>query len=229
MKSDKLNDCVVINPSEKPNASVIWMHGLGADNTDFIDIVPKLRLPKESSTRFVFPNAPIRPITLNGGFPMRAWFDVFGLDIISDIDVKGIEESEHLVNQLIQNEVMNGIPTHKIFLAGFSQGSVMALFTGLRYQKKLGGLISLSGFLPYSPEIALSFSDENKSIPLFLAHGSQDTVIHSSLFELSKNTLIQQGYNVEDHLYSMEHSVCSDEISDLGIWLTKHINNNIIK
>lgn len=211
-------DCVEIAPKSTPTASIIWLHGLGADGHDFVDIVPQLGL---SSVRFIFPHAPVRPITLNAGYPMRAWYDIHGLDRFAKEDEEGIRASAAMVNQLIQHEIAQGIPSDKIVLAGFSQGGAMALYSGLCYPQKLAGILALSCYLPLATQIAIEASAANKEIPVFMAHGSMDDIVNISLGEYSCQYLQNLGYNIEFHRYSMAHNVSLEEISDVAQWLKK--------
>ena len=224
MEKKSLLECIEVNPSHEPLVTVIWMHGLGADGNDFSNIVPSLNLPKNIPVRFLFPHAPIRPITINGGFPMRAWFDVYGLSSNSKLDEVGMKASELLVVSLIEHEKSLGIFPERIFLAGFSQGGAMSLFTGLRYQEKIAGIISLSGFFPFNQSTVRSLSVKNKDTHIFLAHGVFDQIIDKSFADLSKKGLVDLGYSVESHFYSMAHEVCSEEIEDLSKWIKKIIN-----
>lgn len=219
--------CVEINPSAPAVGSVIWLHGLGADGNDFVPIVPEFRLPVDLPIRFVFPHAPLRSVTLNNGYVMRAWFDIRALDknITQGVDQKGILESVKSIEQLIEKEIQRGIPSEKIILSGFSQGSVIALITGLCYPKKLGGILALSGFLPGTEQLIAATSEANRSIPIFLAHGIEDTVIPHALGQVTYSFLKKHNYPVSWHSYRMAHSVCPDEIHDIARWLTKEISN----
>lgn len=204
-----------INSSKNPCASVIWLHGLGADGHDFVDLVPQLNLP---DVRFVFPHAPVRPITLNNGFPMRAWYDIHGLNFGAREDETGVRESAKLVDQLIQQERDKGMPAEKIFLAGFSQGGAMALYCGLRYPKKLAGVLALSCYLPAAKNLVNEISDANKNIPIFMAHGIQDEIVNIKLAEYSRDCLQQLNYQIDFRIYPMAHSLCVDEVRDIAKW-----------
>lgn len=207
---------VEINSSKNPCATVIWLHGLGADGHDFVDLVPQLNLP---NVRFVFPHAPVRPITLNSGFPMRAWYDIHGLEFGTREDEEGVHASAKLIDQLIQQEIDNGMPAEKIFLTGFSQGGAMALYCGLRYPKKLAGILALSSYLPVAKTLAHEMSDVNKSIPIFMAHGTQDEIVNIKLAEYSRGFLQQLKYQIDFRIYHMAHSVCADEVRDIAKWI----------
>ena len=211
---------VEINPIGPARASVIWLHGLGADGHDFESIVPELNLSPELGIRFVFPHAPVRPITINGGLPMRAWFDILGLDRLLVEDEAGIRASALLIGELIGAELQRGIPSEKIILAGFSQGGAMALQCALRYPLRLAGALVLSAFLPLASRLQAEAHAANQNLPIFLAHGTQDPILPFSFGELSRDTLKAQGYPVEWHSYTMPHAVCPEEVRDIGVWLS---------
>lgn len=203
-----------------PSVAVIWMHGLGADGSDFEPIVPELNLPQTPAVRFVFPNAPYRPVTCNGGYVMRAWYDIISLEPNSrEIDEDGLLESRAIVRQLIAREAGHGIPSHRVFLAGFSQGGAVAYLTALTHPEPLAGVIALSTYIPSPDLITGNLSSENRRIPLFVAHGMDDDVVSLGLgmqaFELVKN----QGLTPEWHTYDMPHAICPEEIHDIGAWL----------
>lgn len=210
---------VEINPATKPKTSVIWLHGLGADGYDFASIVQQLKLPEKLAMRFVFPHAPIRPVTLNGGYQMRAWFDVYDLDINAEQDENGIRETQKLMEQLIEDEISLGIISEAIVLAGFSQGASMALHTGLRYPQKLAGILALSGFLPLAELLESEQSSINKKISILMLHGEYDDVIPIEWAKLSRDGLIESGYTVDWKSYPMQHNVCPEEINDISKWL----------
>jgi phospholipase/carboxylesterase len=212
---------IELNPSTPPVGTVIWMHGLGADGNDFVPIVDELHLPKNLPLRFIFPNAPERPVTLNNGYIMRAWFDIESLNTSARIDHEGISDSIEDIQHFIEKEHERGIPYENIILAGFSQGAVMAMLTGLQFSKKLGGIIALSGYLPSNEKI--QFQAANQSTAIFLAHGSQDPVVPFLLGEMTKKLLVERHYSVDWHAYNMPHSVCLEEIKDISEWLQKRI------
>lgn len=216
VKTDLL-PCIEINPSAAVRASVIWLHGLGADGSDFVPIVQELGFSDDFGLRFVFPHAPLRPVTINQGYNMRAWYDIGSMDINRQIDQNGIGASAKLVSALIEQEIQHGTPCDKIILAGFSQGAVIALMTALQYPKRLGGILALSGYLPANEP----FLEPNRNIPIFLAHGTEDAVVPYSLGQNALSLLVSQGYNVDWHHYKMGHSVCLDEIRDIKKWLEK--------
>jgi len=204
---------------EDPTVTIIWLHGLGADGHDFEPIVPELGLPATPVIRFIFPHAPLRPVTVNGGMVMRAWYDVKAVDLSRREDPAGIEESDKLIQQLIVREEKRGIAPGRIFLAGFSQGGAISLHTGLRYSKPLAGIIALSTYLPLAERFTEEANTANQNVPIFMAHGMFDPVIPVVLGDRSHQLLQGHGYQVEWHTYPMQHSVSLDEISDLGEWL----------
>jgi len=212
---------IEINPVEKADAVVIWLHGLGADGHDFEPIVPELALPKSAKVRFVFPHAPERPITINGGYVMRGWYDIVKTDIGAKQDVEGIKSSQRQLEALIEAEIAAGIPAERIILAGFSQGGAIILQTGLRYPKLLGGLMVLSSYVPLADTLETERHEVNQDIPVFMAHGKQDDVITHSFAEQSRDQLIKLGYKVEWNSYSMPHGVLPEEIEDISWWLRK--------
>ncbi len=212
-------DSIEIKPATYPKHSVIWLHGLGADGHDFVDLVPQFNLAPELGVRFIFPHAPMRPVTLNAGYRMRAWFDVYGLDVNAPQDEAGIRQSQELINQLIEKEISLGILSKHIVLAGFSQGGAMALHCGLRYPQKLAGILILSGFLPLANSLADEISSINKSIPILMIHGEYDNVVPIEWAEVSKRRLIDLGLNVQWLSYPIAHHVCAEEILDISNWL----------
>jgi phospholipase/carboxylesterase len=206
--------------SESPDSCVIWLHGLGADGHDFEPIVPELKLDMGLNTRFIFPHAPMIPVTINQGFVMRAWFDVRAASIDAEQDKKGIRESAERVNQLIEEQVKAGIKTERIVLAGFSQGGAIVLQAALRYPEPLAGIMALSTYLPLEETLAREKNKANSAIPIFLAHGSADPVIAIDLGRQSRTLLEKQGYKPEWHEYNgMQHSVSEKEIYDVAEWL----------
>ena len=204
-----------------PTASIIWLHGLGADGYDFMDIVPQLLLPKELGVRFVFPHAPQRPITINGGYPMRAWYDIASIDIPTVEDSMGIRASEQALHALIQREITRGIPAHRIVLTGFSQGGAIALHIGLRYPQQLAGILALSTYLPLAATLRNEAHPANANIPIMMTHGTEDTVIPPIYGQMSCKALEDAGYRVEWRSYAMPHTLCAEEIHDMGEWLRR--------
>lgn len=211
--------CVEHETAADPHFSILWLHGLGADGNDFAPIVPELVGAGWPALRFVFPHAPIRPVTLNGGMPMRAWYDIAGTDIASKQDEDGIRQSIGEVEALIAREVERGTPPGRIFLAGFSQGGAIALATALRHADALAGLVALSTYLPLHDRTAVETSPANRAIPIFQAHGSADPVVAPTLGSMTRDWLEEAGYRVDWHTYPMGHQVCAEEIAELRRWL----------
>ena len=203
-----------------PRAAVIVLHGLGADGNDFVPVAHELELSAVGPIRYVFPHAPTRPVTINGGYVMRAWYDILGQDSgpLRE-DEAGLRESQSLVDELLAREKARGIPAARIVLAGFSQGCAMTLMTGLRHDERLAGLVGLSGYLPLAVKTAAERHEANRETPIFLAHGTSDPVIPIGRARQSRDALIALGHRVEWHEYAMPHSVCAAEIADLNRWL----------
>ena len=214
-------ETIELSSGEHPSAAVIWMHGLGADANDFVPIVQELDLQGCPAIRFVFPNARVIPVTVNGGYEMRAWYDIRGADIVMREDEVGLRQSQTDIEALIAREIVRGIPANKIVLAGFSQGCAMALQTGLRYPEKLAGLLCLSGYVPIHTKLAAERHLSNQDTPIFLAHGKVDTVIPILRAEQSRDLLTALGYTLEWHEYMMPHSVCPQEVDHIGAWLQR--------
>ncbi|HRD65565.1 MAG TPA: alpha/beta hydrolase-fold protein [Candidatus Competibacter sp.] len=212
---------VEIEPKGAARSSVIWMHGLGADARDFEPIVPELRLPAELNIRFVFPNAPVRPVTVNGGMRMRAWYDVLSIDLPRQEDADGVYASERAIYDLLEREKKRGIPAGRIVLAGFSQGGAMALHTGLRYPDRLAGILALSCYIPLASKLSGERRPANQQTPLFVAHGDYDAVIPMRYGQQSAESLESLGYRVEWRDYGMGHEVCWEEIRDIAEWLKR--------
>lgn len=212
-------DTVEIETAPNPTVAVIWLHGLGADGNDFVPIVRELDLTGCPPIRFVFPHAPTMPVTINNGYVMRAWYDILGTDLVKREDEGGLRKSQQAVEDLIEQQKALGIPASRIVLAGFSQGCAMTLQTGLRYPQKLAGLLCLSGYLPLSGAFPSERHPANHETPIFLAHGRSDPVIPIDRAEQSRDLLIANGYRVSWHPYVMQHSVCAEEIGDIGRWL----------
>lgn len=212
------HDTVEIQTGERPDAAVIWLHGLGADAHDFEPIVPALRLPRRLSVRFVFPNAPVRPVTINGGMPMRAWYDIVELGGARQ-DEAGIRASERIAAQLVERENARGIATQRIVLAGFSQGGAVALQAGLRYPEALAGLLALSTWLPLHTTLGAERSAANARVPILYAHGMYDDMVGIERARASRAILEGLGYPVQWREYPMGHEVCPEEIADIGAWL----------
>ena len=214
-------EIIEIETGPAPRSTVIIMHGLGADGTDFVPIAQELDLAAVGPVRFVFPHAPVMPVTINGGYRMRAWYDILGTEMQGRQDEAGLRTSMASIEELLAQEKQRGMPAERIVLAGFSQGCAMALLTGLRHGEKLAGIVGLSGYLPLSAHTAAERSDANKGTPVFLAHGRQDEMIVLPRAQGSRDTLRELGYEVAWHEYPMGHSVCMEEIADLNAWLLK--------
>jgi len=217
--SDPAPETVEIEPREPARSAVILFHGLGADGHDFESIVGELRLPHALATRFVFPHAPVRPVTLNGGYRMRAWYDLYGLDRGSREDEAGIRESAETAHLLIRREGQRGIPADRVVLAGFSQGGAIALFAGLRHPERLAGILALSTYMPLGKTLANEAHPANAAVRVFMAHGTVDPVVALGLGEQSKEALLAQGVSVDWRTYAMPHSVSAQEIADIRAWL----------
>ena len=220
-----MNDTVEFETGPNPTGSVIWLHGLGADGHDFEPIVPELRLPEGLALRFVFPHAPVRPVTLNGGMSMRAWYDIFSLDRDGPVDEEGIRASGEILNNLIQREQDRGIAANRIVVAGFSQGGAIALHAALRYPQRLAGLMALSTYLPlmssFDAEVVHNEKAANQDISIFMAHGSFDPVLPMQMGTSSAELLTKAGFNIEWHDYPMAHAVCGEEIAHVRDWLLR--------
>jgi phospholipase/carboxylesterase len=204
--------------------SVIWMHGLGADGSDFVPVVPELGLDPSVGIRFVFPNATAIPVTCNGGYVMPAWYDIISLGKNSrDVDVAGIVKSRQQIRDLIEREKERGVPSHRVFLAGFSQGGAVAYTTGLTHPEPLAGIIALSTYLPVPALVIDEASELNRKTPIFVAHGTEDDVVSPDLGLRARDFLGQNGYAYQWHDYPMPHSICLEEVQDIGIWLNERI------
>ena len=215
----ELLDAIEIETGKNPTASVIWLHGLGADGNDFAAIVPELRLPK-SAIRFVFPHAPVRPVTINGGMRMRAWYDITDGANRRE-DERGVRASQVLIEALIGREKERGTKAGRLVLAGFSQGGAIALHTGLRHPERIAGIMALSTYVPVGEKLSAEASTANRDAPIFMGHGSDDPIIPLVRAEQSRNLLKSLGYPAEWHKYAMPHSVCPEELADIGTWLGK--------
>jgi phospholipase/carboxylesterase len=216
-----LLETVTVETGPNPAFSIIWMHGLGADGHDFEPLVPELLEDGMPSLRFVFPHAPMRPVTINNGYQMRAWYDIIGIDRRSTEDFAGIQASADAIGALISQENGRGVATARIALAGFSQGGAMALLIATRLPEKLAGVIALSCYLPMAREFATARNAANQATPFFMAHGSQDPVVPYSLGDESRQLLQEAGYSVEWHSYPMLHALCEPEVADLRAFLRK--------
>jgi len=225
-KSLNLTDSAIeIETSADPTAAVIWLHGLGADGNDFVPIVPELTLPDGFGLRFIFPNAPHQPVTCNGGYVMRSWYDIYSLNDFEKEDKVGLIQSQQSTEALIQQEIKRGINPGRIILMGFSQGGAVALYTGLRFSQRLAGIGALSTYLPLRDELASEQHSSNTDVPIFMAHGRHDQVVRYEIGEFSCKHLQQLGYNVSWNSYPMEHSVCPEEITDISAWISNCLSD----
>ena len=220
-KQTTLLERITIEPKAKATACVIWLHGLGDSGAGFAPVVPLLNLPKDHNIRFIFPHAPKQPVTINNGFVMPSWYDINNNDLHNRADMVGVLVSETLVRALINEQINNGIEASNIVLAGFSQGGVMSLFTGLRFEQKLAGILALSCYLPIKDQLPSDLSTANKNTPILQNHGEQDNVVPFSSGKLANELMQNNGYNTQWKTYQMEHSVLPEQLSDIGIWLTK--------
>lgn len=216
----ELLDCVEVNPPLKPVATIIWLHGLGADGHDFEPIVPELGLPDTLPIRYVFPHAPMRSVTINAGMVMRAWFDILDIQLSRKVDIDNFLESADQLEALIQAELQNGMPAERIVLAGFSQGGAVALHTGLRFEKSLAGILALSTYLPTADTLAEERSPANAKVPIMMAHGTMDPLVPVANAITARQALTRLKYKVSWHEYPMQHAVCPEEIRDIGAWFT---------
>lgn len=214
---------IALDSGEKPQYSIIWLHGLGADGQDFVPMVEELKLPV--AFRYIFPDAPLRPVTINGGFVMRAWYDIASDRIEARQDAAGIRESQAAIEALIDMEVARGIAPNHIFLAGFSQGGAIALQTALRRRVPLAGVLALSTYLPIAETIAAEATPQSRPTPVFMAHGRNDTVVACTLGIASRDRLQTLGYAVDWHDYAMQHSLVEQELRDIEAWLTKQLKS----
>lgn len=219
----KALETVTVETGPSPTFTIIWMHGLGADGHDFEPLVPELVDKSLPALRFIFPHAPVRPVTVNNGYAMRAWYDIIGIDRRSAEDFAGISASAAGITALIRQENERGIATSRIALAGFSQGGAMALHTGTRHPEALAGIIGLSCYLPLADRLGADRSAENQATPIFMAHGAQDPVVPYPLGDESRQLLVAAGYAVDWHSYPMPHSLCEPEVRDLRGWLARHL------
>ncbi|MGO4475355.1 alpha/beta hydrolase [Massilia sp. 2TAF26] len=217
----ELLDHVTIDTSDNPEISVIWLHGLGADGNDFVPIVRELDLAGLPGIRFIFPHARTMPVTVNGGYVMRAWYDITGAELTRREDETGLRASQKEVEAFIAREKARGIPASRIVLAGFSQGCAMTIQTGLRHPEALAGMICLSGYVPLSATLATERTPESLATPIFMAHGRHDNVVPFARAEQSRDLLVSLGYQVEWHEYAMQHSVCLEEVQAISAFFKK--------
>lgn len=223
MKARETDAAVILDPAVPATAAVIWLHGLGADGYDFVPVVSELELPKDHAIRFIFPHAPMRPVTINNGMKMRAWYDIPSLSRLDLQDEAGIRESERIVHGFIQRELDAGIAANRIVIAGFSQGGAITLHTALRYPQTLAGILPLSTYLPLADKLAAEVSAANRQTPILMCHGEYDSVLPYALGESSCEILRAEGYDVEWCAYPMQHQVCGEEIERIGAWLRQRL------
>ncbi|OGA50916.1 MAG: carboxylesterase [Betaproteobacteria bacterium RIFCSPLOWO2_12_FULL_62_58] len=222
----KLLDTIEIETAPNPTVSIIWMHGLGADGNDFVPMVRELELTGMPSIRFVFPHAPMQPVTINNGYVMRAWYDVSLADLEGNsrrADEKGVRASQTAIGSLIEREIARGMASENIVLAGFSQGGAVALQTGLRWPQRLAGIMALSTYVPLAESLPQEAAAGNAKTPIFMAHGTHDPVVPYAMGSGSRELLGKMGYTVEWHDYPMQHAVCLEEVRDISAWLRKTI------
>jgi phospholipase/carboxylesterase len=222
-RQSETNAAVFLEPETSADASVIWLHGLGADGHDFVPIVPELELPAGLAVRFVFPHAPIRAVTINNGMRMRAWYDILALSGAARQDEGGIRESSATLDEFIARERERGVPGRRVVIAGFSQGGAIALHAGLRYPERLAGIMALSTYLPLPSRLAEEASTANRDLPILMCHGTADPVLPVQMGEASRDDLLAAGYPVEWKAYPMQHQVSLTEIGDISAWLTRQL------
>jgi phospholipase/carboxylesterase len=210
---------VVLSPQATATASVIWLHGLGADGFDFVPVVGELGLPENVPVRFIFPHAPVRPVTVNAGYEMRAWYDIISFTPEGRADAAGLAEASRRVERYICAEVEAGVPASRVVLAGFSQGGAVALFAGLRHAERLAGILALSTYLPFPEQLMADKSAANAQVPILMCHGRQDPMVKLWMGTESRDLLESQGYAVEWHDYPMQHEICMEEVADVSRWL----------
>jgi phospholipase/carboxylesterase len=218
---------IVLDPPTAPDAAVIWLHGLGADGSDFVPIVEELRLPPAMAVRFIFPHARPRPVTINNGFVMRAWYDITSLGPDRVEDEAGIRQSAQVVRSYIEKENARGIASERIVIAGFSQGGAIAFQAALRYPQRLGGVMALSTYLPLRESLAKEATPANRDVPILICHGVRDPMVPAALGTASRDLLQSLGYPVEWKTYPMEHSVCMEEVLDISKWLQARLARNL--
>jgi phospholipase/carboxylesterase len=224
-RMNEILPAIEVETAPKPRFAVIWMHGLGADGSDFEPVVPELGLDECPGVRFIFPHAPEMPVTCNGGYVMRAWYDIVSLDSTSrSVDEAGILQSRQAIRRLIARETQRGVPCSRIVLAGFSQGGAVAYTTALTHPEALAGVIALSTYIPTPKLLEAEATDANKALPIFAAHGTEDDVVSPELGIRARDFLTGHGYRVAWHEYPIPHSVCPEEIEEIGRWLKERIS-----
>jgi phospholipase/carboxylesterase len=212
---------IELETAPRPSAAVIWLHGLGADGSDFVAIVPELGLPPALAVRFMFPHAPVRAVTINNGMRMRAWYDIAAADLNNRADIAGVRQSQGEIEALIAREKTRGVPAGRIVLAGFSQGGAIALYAGLRHAERLAGILALSTYLVQADRLPAEAAVANRDVPIFMAHCSADPVVRFEWGLASRRALEANGNPVEWHQYPIEHSLCLEEVRAIGAWLAK--------
>jgi len=220
MSAEKLS-AIELETRPNPDAAIILLHGLGADGNDFVPIVSELKLPPTAGIRFIFPHAPTRPVTINNGYVMRAWYDINDAELHARADLTGVRRSQAQLEALVARETARGVPDARIVLAGFSQGGAIALYAGLRHPARLAGIVALSTYLIDAPSLAAAAAPANRDVPIFMAHGTHDPVVRLAWAELSRKALEAAGWKVEWHAYPMEHSAVTEEIEAVGVFLRK--------
>jgi phospholipase/carboxylesterase len=221
--SKELLPGVEIAPQGEHKSTIIWLHGLGDSGDGFAPIAPELKLDPSLGVKFIFPHAPIRPVTINNGMEMRAWYDIKSMDMESRADVSGVIESSNLVKQLVENEIAKGIPANKIMLIGFSQGGVIALHLGTRFEQSLAGIAALSTYMSEPKNLSSQKHEANQNTPILCCHGIQDGVVPINLGKLAYNTLDENGYKVSFKEYAMQHSVCMTQIQDIAKFISERL------
>jgi phospholipase/carboxylesterase len=216
---------ITLDTGDSPQHSIIWLHGLGADGADFVPVAKEMELPV--AVRYIFPHAPMQPVTINGGYVMRAWYDIVANNIDAQQDTAGIRRSQAAVEKLILQEKQRGIAAKNVYLAGFSQGGAVVLHTGLRHAEKLGGILALSSYLPLAGFLADEANPAAQGTPIFMAHGINDPVVPFVLGKKSAERLSGLGYELEWHEYAMPHALCMEEVRDIETWLTRRLNANM--
>ena len=212
---------IEIETAPNPNATVIWLHGLGDDGHGWSEVVPGLKLPPAMAVRFLFPHAPMMPVAINNGFVMRAWYDIRDAELHARADLEGVRRSQAQLEALIAREKTRGIPDARIVLGGFSQGGAIALYTGLRHRERLAGIVALSTYLIDARGLATEAAPANRDVPIFMAHGTYDPVVRLAWAELSRKALVDAGWKVDWHVYPMEHAALPEEIEAVGAFLRK--------
>ena len=226
MAETRLNT-LVIEPAGETRAAIIWMHGLGANAHDFEPIVPHLKIPPEAGLKFIFPDAPVRPVTINGGMRMQAWYDILSADLARVEDEASVRDSAAALSALVDEQLQLGLAPGSVLLAGFSQGGAMALHVGLRYPKPLGGILALSCYLPLLTRLDEERDPANQQVPIMMAHGTFDPVVPLQLGTASRDKLLSLGYTVDWREYPMQHEVNLDEINDIGAWLGRRLRDRV--